>query len=180
MAMGEPAYGSATPAGIMRLLRHYEIPLQGKHAVVIGRSPILGKPIAMMLLNANATVTICHSKTQALSEIIRSADIVVGAVGIPVKWEDIDGAGAIIELRNAALQAEPSHGSHFFQQITTNGLPYLTIDEQGDDFVRWPRIEQFQVVQETEFLCHARVPAPLLIKCNGRSSQCVVLGGGPD
>ena len=83
MAMGESAYGSATPAGIMRLLRHYEIPLQGKHAVVIGRSPILGKPIAMMLLNANATVTMCHSKTQALSEIIRSADIIVGAVGKP-------------------------------------------------------------------------------------------------
>jgi len=83
MAMGEPAYGSATPVGIMRLLRHYEIPLQGKHAVVIGRSPILGKPIAMMLLNANATVTICHSKTQELPEIIRSADIVVGAVGKP-------------------------------------------------------------------------------------------------
>ena len=101
-------------------------------------------------------------------------------LGIPVKWEDIDGAGAIIELRNAALQAEPSQGSHFFQQITTNGLPYLTIDEQGDDFVRWPRIEQFQVVQETEFFCHARVPAPLLIKCNGRSSQCVVLDGKAD
>jgi len=83
MAMGEHAYGSATPAGIMRLLRHYEIPLQGKHAVVIGRSPILGKPIAMMLLNANSTVTICHSKTQGLPEIIRSADIVVGAVGKP-------------------------------------------------------------------------------------------------
>lgn len=64
MAMGEPAYGSATPAGIMRLLAHYKIPLEGRHAVVVGRSPILGKPIAMMLLNANATVTICHSKTQ--------------------------------------------------------------------------------------------------------------------
>ena len=83
MAMVEPAYGSATPAGIMRLLRHYEIPIQGKHAVVIGRSPILEKLIAMMLLNVNATVTICHSKTQSLPEIIRSADIVVGAVGKP-------------------------------------------------------------------------------------------------
>lgn len=83
LAMGEPAYGSATPAGIMRLLHHYEIPIQGKHAVVVGRSPILGKPIAMMLLNENATVTICHSKTQDLAETIRSADIVVGAVGKP-------------------------------------------------------------------------------------------------
>jgi len=62
MAMGEPAYGSATPAGIMRLLAHYKIPLEGRHAVVIGRSPILGKPVSLMLLNVNATVTICHSK----------------------------------------------------------------------------------------------------------------------
>jgi methylenetetrahydrofolate dehydrogenase (NADP+) / methenyltetrahydrofolate cyclohydrolase len=83
MAMGEPAYGSATPAGIMRLLRHYAIPLDGRHAVVVGRSPILGKPIAMMLLNANATVTICHSRTQELPAVVGSADILVGAVGRP-------------------------------------------------------------------------------------------------
>jgi methylenetetrahydrofolate dehydrogenase (NADP+) / methenyltetrahydrofolate cyclohydrolase len=83
MAMNEPAFGSATPAGIMRLLAHYKIPLEGKHAVVVGRSPILGKPIALMLLNANATVTICHSKTKGLPEIVRSADVVVGAVGKP-------------------------------------------------------------------------------------------------
>ncbi len=83
MAMGEPAYGSATPAGILRLLRHYRIRLEGRHAVVIGRSPILGKPVAMMLLNENATVTICHSRTERLPEIVRGADIVVGAVGKP-------------------------------------------------------------------------------------------------
>src|SRR5215510_10087014 len=83
MAMNEPAYGSATPAGIMRLLQHYRINTEGKHAVVVGRSPILGKPIAMMLLNANATVTICHSKTQGLSKLVGLADIVVGAVGKP-------------------------------------------------------------------------------------------------
>jgi len=97
MAMNEPAYGSATPAGIMRLLCHYNIALEGKHAVVVGRSPILGKPIAMMLLNANATVTICHSKTQGLSQIINRGDIIIGAVGKP---EFIKGAwikeGAII------------------------------------------------------------------------------------
>lgn len=83
MAMGEPAYGSATPQGIMRLLAAYAIPLSGKHAVVVGRSPILGKPMAMMLLNANATVTICHSRTENLRDIVRTADIVVGAVGKP-------------------------------------------------------------------------------------------------
>ena len=83
MAMGEDAYGCATPQGIMRLLGHYEIPLEGKHAVVVGRSPILGKPMAMMLLQANATVTICHSRTQNLADHIRQADIIVGAVGRP-------------------------------------------------------------------------------------------------
>ncbi|MBA3981653.1 MAG: bifunctional 5,10-methylene-tetrahydrofolate dehydrogenase/5,10-methylene-tetrahydrofolate cyclohydrolase [Alcanivorax sp.] len=83
MSMGEAAYGCATPKGIMRLLEHYGVELAGKHAVVVGRSPILGKPMAMMMLGANATVTICHSRTQDLAEHIRRADIVVGAVGKP-------------------------------------------------------------------------------------------------
>lgn len=90
MAMGELAYGSATPAGIMRILRHYGIELAGRHAVVVGRSPILGKPMALMLLNAHATVTICHSRTRDLPAIVKQADILVGAVGkpkfIPADW----------------------------------------------------------------------------------------------
>jgi len=83
MAMDEPAYGSATPAGIMRLLRRYQIPILGREAVVVGRSPILGRPMAMMLLAANATVTICHSRTKNLAEVVSRAEIVVGAVGKP-------------------------------------------------------------------------------------------------
>jgi len=83
MAMGEAAYGSATPAGIMRLLARYGITLEGKAAVVVGRSPILGKPMAMMLLNANATITMCHSRTKNLPEVVRRAEILVGAVGKP-------------------------------------------------------------------------------------------------
>lgn len=83
MSMKEPAYGAATPKGIMRILEHYQIPVAGQHAVVVGRSPILGKPMAMMLLNANATVTICHSRTENLPAQVRRADILVGAVGIP-------------------------------------------------------------------------------------------------
>jgi methylenetetrahydrofolate dehydrogenase (NADP+)/methenyltetrahydrofolate cyclohydrolase len=83
MAMGEEAYGCATPKGIMRILEHYNIDIEGKHAVVVGRSPILGKPMAAMLLEANATVTICHSRTQNLPELIKQADILVGAVGKP-------------------------------------------------------------------------------------------------
>ena len=83
MAMGERAYGSATPAGIMTLLRSYGVELAGKHAVVVGRSAILGKPMALMLLAADCTVTICHSKTRNLPELVKQADIVVGAVGRP-------------------------------------------------------------------------------------------------
>ncbi len=82
MTMGEDVFRCATPGGIMTMLEYYNIPLEGKDAVVVGRSPILGKPMAMMLLNKNATVTICHSRTKNLSDIIKRADIVVGAVGI--------------------------------------------------------------------------------------------------
>lgn len=83
MAMGEDAYVSATPFGIIKLLEHYNIELEGKKAVVIGRSAILGKPIAMLLLNKNATVTIAHSKTKDLEKHVKEADIVVACVGKP-------------------------------------------------------------------------------------------------
>ena len=81
MVMKQPAYGSATPAGIMHLLQHYGIEIQGKSATVVGRSAILGKPMAMMLNEANATVTLCHRYTQDLPRFLREADIVVAALG---------------------------------------------------------------------------------------------------
>ena len=97
MGMQQSAYGSCTPQGIMHLLEHYDIELSGKEAVVVGRSAILGKPMAMMLLNANCTVTTCHSRTQDLASHIKRADIVVGAVGVPelIKAEWIK-AGAVV------------------------------------------------------------------------------------
>lgn len=99
MSMGEAAYGSATPQGIMTLLQANNVALEGKHAVVVGRSAILGKPMAMMLLAANATVTICHSRTQNLPELIRQADIVVGAVGKPqfIKSEWIKDGAVVVD-----------------------------------------------------------------------------------
>ncbi len=99
MAMGEKAYGSATPAGIMRLLAHNNIELAGKNAVVVGRSPILGRPMAMMLMNADATVTICHSRTKDLAEHVRRADIIVGAVGKPefIKAEWIADGAVVVD-----------------------------------------------------------------------------------
>ena len=99
MSMGIDAYGSCTPAGIIRLIKHYELDIQGLNSVVVGRSPILGKPMAMMLLNLNATVTICHSRTKNIESIIKSADLVVGAVGIPkfIKTEWIKKDAIVID-----------------------------------------------------------------------------------
>jgi methylenetetrahydrofolate dehydrogenase (NADP+)/methenyltetrahydrofolate cyclohydrolase len=99
MTMGEEAFGSCTPAGIMRMLEHYKIEISGKNAVVVGRSPILGKPMAMMLLNKNATVTICHSRTANLQEHVKNADILVGAVGVPrlIKKDWIKNGAVVID-----------------------------------------------------------------------------------
>jgi methylenetetrahydrofolate dehydrogenase (NADP+)/methenyltetrahydrofolate cyclohydrolase len=99
MSMGEFAYGSATPAGIMTMLREYGIDIEGRHAVVVGRSAILGKPMAMMLLGANATVTLCHSRTRDLPGLIRQADILVGAVGKPefIRGEWIKDGAVVID-----------------------------------------------------------------------------------
>lgn len=99
MSMGEFAYGCATPQGIMRLLAHYELDLEGKHAVIVGRSPILGKPMAMMMLQANATVTICHSRTTDLAGHISRADVLVGAVGRPefIRADWIKGDAVVVD-----------------------------------------------------------------------------------
>ncbi len=99
MSMGLSAYGSCTPAGIMRILEFYDVNISGMNAVVVGRSPILGKPMAMMLLNKNATVTICHSRTKELEDHVRNADLVIGAVGVPklIKKEWIKKGAVVID-----------------------------------------------------------------------------------
>ena len=99
MSMGLEAYGSCTPAGIIRLINHHNLKVEGLNAVVVGRSPILGKPMAMMLLNMNATVTICHSRTLNIDSIIKNADLIVGAVGIPrfIKSEWIKKGAIVID-----------------------------------------------------------------------------------
>ncbi len=83
LAMGEKSFVPATALAVMQLLNHYNIQIEEKHVVIVGRSPILGKPLQALFLNANATVTICHSKTQNLPEHIKQADIIVGALGKP-------------------------------------------------------------------------------------------------
>lgn len=83
LTIGTDGFVSCTPAGIIELLKRYNIEIEGKHCVVVGRSNIVGKPISMLLLRENGTVTVCHSKTKNLAEIVKQADIVVAAVGVP-------------------------------------------------------------------------------------------------
>ena len=99
MSMGLDAFGSCTPLGIMRILDHYKINLEGINALVIGRSQILGKPMAAMLLNANATVTTAHSKTQNLMDNLKNYDLVVVAVGLAkfVSADDLKQGSILID-----------------------------------------------------------------------------------
>ena len=97
---GQQGFVPCTPLGVMKLLEAYDIPTRGKHAVIIGRSNIVGKPMAMLLLAADATVSICHSKTENLAEITRQADILVAAVGKPdfVTGDMIKPGAAVIDV----------------------------------------------------------------------------------
>ncbi len=100
LVLNEPGLRPCTPAGVMRLLDAAEIPVKGAHAVVIGRSNIVGKPLAMLLLHAGATVTICHSQTRNLAAITRQADILVAAVGRPrfVTRDMVKPGAAVIDV----------------------------------------------------------------------------------
>lgn len=98
--IGDYSFLPCTPAGIMEMLKYYNIPIAGKECVVIGRSNIVGKPMAMLLLQQNGTVTICHSKTQNLAEVTRRADILVAAVGIPhfVKADMVKDGAVVVDV----------------------------------------------------------------------------------
>jgi methylenetetrahydrofolate dehydrogenase (NADP+)/methenyltetrahydrofolate cyclohydrolase len=100
LLQGRPTFVAATPSGIMELLRAYEIPLTGARAVVVGRSNIVGKPMALLLLAEHATVTICHSRTRDLPAVVREADVVVAAVGRPetVRAEMVKPGATVIDV----------------------------------------------------------------------------------
>ena len=115
---GRPGPKPCTPAGIIRLLQHYQIPMAGRHAVVVGRSDTVGKPMAMLLLHENATVTICHSKTRDLAAICREAEILVAALGRPAALTaDFIRPGAVVvdvginRITNREEAARIFHGS---------------------------------------------------------------------
>lgn len=97
LSLNQDCFVSCTPFGIMRMLAEYNIDIEGKHAVIIGRSNIVGKPMVQCMLNKNATVTVCHSKTKNLAEITRQADILIAAIGRPkFVTEDMVKKGAVV------------------------------------------------------------------------------------
>jgi methylenetetrahydrofolate dehydrogenase (NADP+)/methenyltetrahydrofolate cyclohydrolase len=100
LLLGEPGHRACTPLGVMEILRRNEIPLEGACAVVIGRSSIVGKPVSLLLQQANATVTMCHSRTRDLASVCREADIIVAAVGVPrlVKRDWVKTGAAVIDV----------------------------------------------------------------------------------
>jgi len=97
LVVGNALLTPCTPTGIIKLLDHYAIEISGKHAVIIGRSNIVGKPVSMLLLQRNATITICHSRTKNLEEVTRGADILIAAVGRPhFVTENMVNKGAVV------------------------------------------------------------------------------------
>jgi methylenetetrahydrofolate dehydrogenase (NADP+)/methenyltetrahydrofolate cyclohydrolase len=108
LLLGEPGHRACTPLGIMKILERHEIPIEGAHAVVIGRSAIVGKPVSLLLQQENATVTMCHSKTRDLAGVCREADILVAAVGVPrlVKADWIKPGAAVIDVGVSEVDGE--------------------------------------------------------------------------
>lgn len=115
-----------TPLGIIKLLEEYKIETEGKHAVVVGRSNILGKPVAQMLLNKNATVTICHSRTKNLAEITKTADILVAAVGKPkmITKEMVKPNGVVIDAGTSKVDGK-TLGDVNFEDVSPS-TAYIT------------------------------------------------------
>jgi len=112
LASGHPRFVPCTPAGIMRLLDHAGVALQGKHAVVVGRSNIVGKPVALLLLERHATVTICHSRTGDLPGMIRQADVLIAAVGRPrlITGAMVKPGAAVIDVGINRILSGPDAG----------------------------------------------------------------------
>ena len=120
LCLGQDTFISCTPYGIMKMLEHYNINPEGKHAVVIGRSNIVGKPMAQCLLKANSTVTICHSRTQNLKEITKQADILVAAIGKPkfVTKEMVKEGSIVIDVGINRLEDGSIVGDVDFENVS--------------------------------------------------------------
>jgi len=149
MAMGLDGFKCATALAIMSILKRYEIETSGKNAVVIGRSPILGKPVAMLLLNADATVTICHTKTKDLPEITRRADILVAAVGKPkfVQAEWVRDGAVLID----AGYNEGDIGDIDLEAAAPKSSAYTPVPGGVGPVTRMKLIEQTVIAAERKF-----------------------------
>jgi methylenetetrahydrofolate dehydrogenase (NADP+)/methenyltetrahydrofolate cyclohydrolase len=108
LLQGEPGHRACTPLGVMRILDHHGVELSGAHAVVIGRSAIVGKPVALLLQQRHATVTMCHSRTRNLREVCRQADVLVAAVGVPrlVRRDWVKPGAAVIDVGVSQVEGE--------------------------------------------------------------------------
>ncbi len=127
LVLDQDTFVSCTPYGIMRMFEEYNIDLEGKNAVVIGRSNIVGKPMSQCLLNNNATVTICHSRTQNLSEITKNADILVSAIGKPefVKADMVKDGVVVIDVGINRTEEGKLKGDVDFENVSKKAS-YIT------------------------------------------------------
>ena len=140
LVAGGPGPRACTPAGVMEVLRRYQIPLEGKRAVVVGRSEIVGKPMALMLLEANATVTICHSRTKNLAEVCQRAEILVAAIGKPafITKEHIAPGAVVVDVGiNRITDAAPAtaifgHDPKVLENLKTRGSLLVGDAHPGD------------------------------------------------
>ena len=96
-------------------------------------------------------------------------------LGIPVQWQDISAVGAMLELRNEKMKAEPSQGTHFFHNISSMGIPYITVTEKTDDLLDWQWLQKQQLVKGLKYVRHVRCTTPFVMKINGRDARCVML-----
>ena len=95
-------------------------------------------------------------------------------LGIPVSWAEICGVGAMIETSSPHLKADPSQGSHFFHNITSLGINYVTVSTSNEDFLNWKWLTSLPVTNQTKFVAHVKLEKPFVLKVDGRSSQCVM------
>ena len=131
LASGQTALTPCTPAGVIEILKHYNIEIAGKHAVIVGRSNIVGKPMAMLLLQNDATVTICHSRTKNLPELTSQADILVAAIGRAgfIRGEHIKEGAVVIDVGINNFSDEKSAGELFDEPELEKRL--RTIEKRG-------------------------------------------------
>ena len=127
LVLGQDCFVSCTPAGIMKILEEYQIPIEGKNAVVLGRSNIVGKPMLQCLLSQNATVTVCHSRTQNIEKIIKQADILIAAIGKDrfVKKDMVKEGVVVIDVGINRDENGKLHGDVDFDEISKKAS-YIT------------------------------------------------------